>query len=182
MRLVAGHRAALKIAPTAPLLVTLVAQVHDFTSAPLRLAAQPLGSGMTGVQVAENPPKIDPGFGEAVRVTGSFNEKLPVQPSSPLQLMRAGLLIIFPDPSPASWTVKVGALPEPHDPTANVAVPVSELPPGATAVMVVSGPAPMLLQGAAAVTSPVELTVARWVSPVDHFTRSVRSLVSFEPA
>ena len=87
MSLVASYRAVLKIAPTAPLLVTRVAQVQDFTSDPLRLAGQPLGSGMTGVQLAEKPPKIDPGFGDAVRVTGAFNEKLPVQPSS--QLMRA---------------------------------------------------------------------------------------------
>ncbi len=81
MRLAGSYRAGLKIAPTAPLLVTRVAQVQDFTSDPLRLAGQPLGSGMTGVQLAENPPNIDPGFGDAVRVTGSFNEKFAVQPS-----------------------------------------------------------------------------------------------------
>ena len=136
--MVAGYRSVLNIAPTAPLLVTLVAQVQDLTSDPLRSCGQPLGSGMTGVQLAENPPKIDPGFGDAVRVTGAFKEKFPVQPSPPLQPMPAGLLITMPNPSPASWTVKVGALLEPHDPTANVAVSVSELPlpPGPTAVMV----------------------------------------------
>ena len=77
----------MKIAPTAPLLITPVAQVQDFTFDSLQLAGQPLGSGMTGVQLAENPPKIDPGFGDAVRVTRAFSEKFPVHPSPPLQPM-----------------------------------------------------------------------------------------------
>jgi hypothetical protein len=99
-------------------------------------------------------------------------------------MIPAGLLITLPDPSPASWTVKEGALFEPHDPTANLAVSVSELPlaPGAAAVMVVSGPDPMLLQKADSVTSPVELTVATRLSLADHFTWSVKSLVAVEPA
>lgn len=174
----------LNIAPTAPLLVTLVEQVQDFTLDPLRVAGQPLGSGMTGVQLAENPSKIDPGFGVAMRVTGAFSEKFPAQPSSPPQMIPTGLLITLPDPSPTSWTVKEGALLEPHDPSAKVAVSVSELPlaPGATAVMVVSGIDPMLLQRADAVTSPVELIVATRLSLVDHFTWSVKSLVAVEPA
>jgi hypothetical protein len=174
----------LNIAPTAPLLVTLVEQVQDFTLDPLSSAGQPLGSGMIGVQLTEKPSKIDPEFGVAVRVTGAFNEKFPVQPSSPPQMIPAGLLITLPDPSPASWTVKEGALLGPHDPTANFAVSVSELPlaPGAAAVMVVPGPDPMLLQKADSVTSPVELTVATRLSLVDHFTWSVKSLVAVEPA
>ncbi len=184
MKLITVYGAGLNIAPTAPMFVTLVAQVQELTPVPLRLAEHPLGSGMMGVQLAENPPKTDPGFGDAVSVTGSFKEKFPVQPSPPAQLMRAGVLTTLPDPSPTSWTVKVGALLDPHDPTANVAVPLSELSlsPGASAVMVVSGPDPMLLQEAAAVTSPVEFTVATLASLVVHFTLSVRSRVWFEPA
>jgi hypothetical protein len=165
-------------------LVTLVAQVQDFTLDPLRLAGQPLGSGITGVQLAENPSKTDPGFGVAVSVTGAFKEKFPVQPSSPRQVIAAGLLTTLPAPSPAWCTVREGALLEPHDPTENVAVSLSALapPPGATAVMVVSGLDPMLLQKADAVTSPMELIVATRLSLVDHFTWSVKSFVAVEPA
>lgn len=165
-----SYRAGLKIAPTVPLFGTVIAQVQDLTSDPLRLAEHPLGSGMTGVQLAENPPKTDPGFGVAVRVTGAFNAKFPAQPSSPPQLMPAGLLTTLPDPSPAWWMVKEGVLFAPHAPTANVAVSLRESLPGATALMVVSEPAPMLLQEAAAVTKPMELTVATRLSLVDHFT------------
>jgi hypothetical protein len=172
----------LKIAPTAPLLVILVAQVQDCTPDSRRLAGQPLGSGMMGAQLAENPPKIDPEFGEAVRVAVAFSEKFPVHPSPPLQLMPAGLLMTLPDPWPASWTVKLGELAEPQDPTAKVAVPESELPLGATAVMVASGPDPILLHEAVAVTTPVESTVATRVSLDAHFTWLVKSRVCEEPA
>jgi len=173
--------AGLKIAPTAPLLVVVVTHVQDLTLDSLPLAGQPLGSGMTGAQLLEKPPKRDPGFGDAVRATGASSAKFPVQPSPPLQLMWLGLLTTLPDPSPASWTVKLGKLSEPHDPSAKVAVPLSGLP-GATAVTVVSAVEPRLLQAADAVTTPAESIVATRASPVDHFTWAVKSRVCEEPA
>ncbi len=57
---------------------------------------------VSGRQLKDQPPNVDPGRGAAVRITGVPDTKLPVQPAPEVHTMPTGLLITVPVPRPTS--------------------------------------------------------------------------------
>jgi hypothetical protein len=63
---------------------------------------QDVVAAVSGRQFEDQPPKVDPAEGTAVRVTAVPATKLPLQPAPEVQLMPTGLLVTVPVPRPTS--------------------------------------------------------------------------------
>jgi hypothetical protein len=81
-----SYCAKLKIAPTVALFVMVSEHV----------------GWLSGMQLADHPPKVDPAAGTAVKVTEELSTKFPVQPPPEPQSIPAGMLVTVPEPWPTS--------------------------------------------------------------------------------
>jgi hypothetical protein len=64
-------------------------------------------AALLGRQLDDQPVKVEPGAGVAVRVTVAPTAKFAEQPFPETQFIPGGSLTIVPDPRPASKTVRV---------------------------------------------------------------------------
>lgn len=96
-------------------------------------------SALTTVQLLDQPPKVEPVAGVAVKVTVVPIGKVAEQPTLEVQLIPAGELVTVPIPRPISEIVTVGTWPPPEVWTVRLEVPVISAPllDLAMAVMVV---------------------------------------------
>ena len=96
-------------------------------------------SAVTTMQLLDQPPKVEPVAGEAVKVTVVPIANVAEQPTLEVQLMPTGELVTVPTPRPISETVTVGTWPPPEAWTVRLEVPAMSAPlfDLAIAVMVV---------------------------------------------